>query len=343
MKLALAAILGLLPAPQDSAEAVKKAVDYLKTTQAKDGHWGGQFSVAVTSMAGLAILASHDEPFSPELLKAISWVRSQVTDGRIPKGGHTWLHGQGFATLFLSEVYGRARLSAKKPDLDLEALKKIVESMAKAVEEAQSVSGGWYYDSAAGRDEHEGSTTVCAVQALRSAANFGIRTEESVLEKGFEYLKKTQNEDGSFQYRLGDGSHMQEGTAGGIATLALMRKLDFAVLINGANYLGKVGQETIIKNRFPYYGHFYSVIAMKHIDEEMGAAVPCAKGWRKPVFEWLLKSQEKDGHWPLMGWMVGSGGEGDRHDYSTAMGILILSVPGERVSIFKRRAPKMPE
>ena len=112
----------------------------------------------------------------------------------------------------------------------------------------------------------------------------------------------TQNKDGSFQYRLGDGSHMLEGTAGGVATLALMRKLDFPVLIKGAKYLvGK--QQNIIKSRFPFYGHFYSVLGMKLVHEEMGKAVPAAKDWHKSILEWLKKDQDEKGFWKLRGWM----------------------------------------
>ena len=59
---------------------------------------------------------------------------------------------------------------------------------------------------------HEGSTTVCAVQALVSADNFGIEIDKAVLALGFEYLKKCQNPDGGFDYQLGPGTvSMKEG------------------------------------------------------------------------------------------------------------------------------------
>ncbi len=337
------AILALAPFPNDQkSEAIQKGVACLKNTQDKDGHWGGQYSIAVTSMAGLALLAAGEDPAkSEELLRAVRWLTAQIKDGRTPKQGHTWVHGQGFATLFLAEYYGRAWLAKDPPDLDLRGLKRTVAACVKAIESCQSSTGGWWYtDDNPGAHEHEGSTTVCAVQALRSASNYGIRIDEKVIEKGFEYLRNTQNGNGSFQYRLGDGSQMKEGTASAVATLALMRKLDFPVLINGAKYLKEIGPDGITRERFPFYGHFYSVLGMKIVAEEMDQAVPHAKDWHKPVHEWLLKDQKDDGRWELRGWMLQNGGEGGRHDYSTAFAILILSVHDERLSIFKREPPE---
>jgi hypothetical protein len=352
MKTLSIALLALLPAqdkkaeqtdqkPPDRATAIARATAFLETSQAEDGHWGGQYSCAITSMAGLALLASRKSPFeSKPLIRAIKWLRAQIKDGRVPKQGHTWVHSQGFATLFLAEVYGRALLSDNDPDLDLPALRKQITKMVAEIEAAQSDIGGWYYTPT--KTNHEGSTTVCAVQALRAANNFGVDIDTKVLAKGFEYLKKTQNADGSFQYRLGDGSRMKEGTAAGIATLALMRKLDFPVLIKGGKHLIALESPAISNARFPFYGHFYSVLGMKLVAEEMGAAVKGSDVWHEPVFEWLLSGQRPDGTWKLRGWMLSQGNEGGRHDYSTALGALILSVHDERLSIFRRKPPKLP-
>jgi len=325
----------------DRATAVARATAFLERSQAEDGHWGGQFSCAITSMAGLALLAARDDAFkTPHVVRATKWLLAQVHDGRVPKQGHTWVHSQGFATLFLAEVYGRGLTSDNRPDLDLPSLRATIAKMVAAIEAAQADIGGWYYTPT--KTQHEGSTTVCAVQALRSADNFGVAIDPNVLAKGFDYLKKTQNADGSFQYRLGDGSHMKEGTAAGVATLALMKKLDFPVLINGGKYLVKLTQNAISTARFPFYGHFYSVLGMKLVAEEMGAAVKGSKEWHKPIYDWLLAGQQSDGTWKLRGWMLSSGNEAGKRDYSTALGALILSVYDERLSIFRRKPPKLP-
>ena len=147
----------------------------------------------------------------------------------------TWIHGQGFATLALAEAYGRSLVCKVKPDIDVKKMRTVIAQSVKEIAKAQAVSGGWYYTPDPNRDE--GSTTVFAVLALVSAENFGIAIDQKVLDKGFEYLKKCQNKDGSFNYVLGDGSSMKGGTAAGVATLGLMKKFDFTVMVKGYQYL----------------------------------------------------------------------------------------------------------
>ncbi len=68
-------------------------------------------------------------------------------------------------------------------------MKDVVAAAVKVIAANQSTSGGWWYTPGS-KTQHEGSTTVCAVQAMVSAANYGIEIDKSVLDKGFKYLKK---------------------------------------------------------------------------------------------------------------------------------------------------------
>ena len=74
---------------------------------------------------------------------------------------------------------------------------------------------------------------------------------------------KCQIADGGFVYKLGDAVSMKEGTAGGVATLGLMQKFDFPVMIQGYKFLLRITPATISAERFPYYGHFYGCMAMR--------------------------------------------------------------------------------
>jgi hypothetical protein len=326
-------------------EAIEKGLDYLVKGQAKDGSWGDTFTIAITSIACLAILAHDEKPFDSKytdaMLKGYEFLIKNCKDGSFPKQGHTWTHGHGFATLFISELYGKILLAEKKPKIDEAKLKETVEKAVKLVEKAQSSTGGWFYEDRAGSDEHENSTTVCAVQALRSAANYGIKIDEKVLEKGFEYLKKCQNKDGGFRYKLRERASMKAGSAGALSTLVLMKKLDHDVLMNGLDYMIRIKQKGITDSGFPYYGHFYGVMAMKIISEEYGKHKPEAGEWFSVVRDEYIKAQEKDGSWPLQGWTV-NGGE-HKKDYSTAFTLLTLQVPKGNISIFHRDPPKLPK
>ncbi len=334
---------GDAPPPPDPAAARARALAWLGKGANEDGSWGKAYPAAVTGLAVLAHLAASDEPYAGEagkpLVRGIAWLLAAQKDGMFPKHGHTWIHGQGFATLALAEAYVRARLATTKPDLDLERLRAAVAATSKVVAEHQSTSGGWWY-TPDDPSRHEGSTTVCAVQALVSASNAGVPVDERVLERGFEYLKRCQNPDGGFDYMEGpDTTSMKEGTAGDVATLALMKKFDYEVMLKGADFLKKTGPAAISAERFPYYGHFYACMGLRLFGEEM-AALPAAQAWAEGAWKDVLSWQQADGAFPLRGWMVASGGE--TAAYSTAFAALILSVPDARLTIFRRTPPTLP-
>jgi hypothetical protein len=335
---------------QDLAKAVAaaraKGLDWLTKNQAADGSWGKTHSIAVTSFACLAYLSATDEPFRDErgqaLAKGLQFLLANQKDGQFGRQGHTWIHGQGFGTLALAETYGRSLFCKTKPDLDMKKVRAVVAQAVQSIAKNQSTSGGWWYTPGS-LQEHEGSTTVCAVQALVSAQNYGIAIDEKVLDRGFEYLKKCQSEDGGFNYKLGDGSSMKEGTAADVATLGLMQKFDFPAMIKGYKFLVKLTPAGISAERFPYYGHFYGCMGMQLLGQEYkddkayreGTAAYIA-GVQKDLLAW----QQKDGTWPLKGHFAGSGLE-DVH-YSTAFATMTLFVPEARLSIYNRTPPKLP-
>ena len=330
--------------------AVEKGFDYLMKNQAQNGSWGRTFNIAVTSFAILAFLSAEDEPFRDErgkaLIKGINYLLSLQKDGMFPQQDHTWIHGQGFATLALSETYGRSLFCKTKPDLDTKKLKEVVTKAVEHISKNQSNSGGWWY-TPNNKISHEGSTTVCAVQAIVSAKNFGVPVDDKVLDKGFEYLKKCQTKNGGFNYMLGDGRDMNEGTAGGVATLGLMQKFDFQVMINGFNFLQEIKPEAISRGQFPYYGHFYGVMGMHllwqeyKVDKNFSSKT---KGYIGDVYKELLSWQEKDGSWPLrpQGRNIHVSNL-ETPSYGTAFALITLLLPESRASIYNREPPKLPK
>src|SRR5207247_2625043 len=154
-----------------------------------------------------------------------------------------------------------------KPDIDTKKLRDVVTQSVDIIAKNQSDSGGWWY-TMGNKGDHEGSTTVCAVQALVSASNFGIKIDDKVLDLGFAYLKKCQTEEGGFNYKQGDGTNMKEGTAGDVATLGLMKQFDTTVMLKGYQFLLKLTPAAISVERFPYYGHFYGSMGMQLLGQE---------------------------------------------------------------------------
>jgi len=335
-------------APAEKRPAARaKALAWLAKAQCPDGSWGAQYRTAVTALACLAHLASSDEPFRGEqgqvLVRGLQYLLNAQKDGAFPHEGHTWIHGQGFATLALSEAYGRSLLAKDRPDLDMAKVRAALAKAVKVIQDNQSTSGGWWYTPGS-KGQHEGSTTVTAVQALVSAANFGIEIDDKVLDAGFEYLKRCQNRDGGFDYQLDDSRDtvsMKEGTAADVATLALMKKFDYSVMVNGFKFLVKLTPQAITKERFPYYGHFYGCMGMELFAEELTSFEKEARPYIEGALADILAMQKDDGTWPATGWVLSNSQE--REAYSTAFAALILSVEDARLSIFKRQPPELPK
>ncbi|MCI0377733.1 MAG: terpene cyclase/mutase family protein [Gemmataceae bacterium] len=322
-----------------------KGFAWLVKNQTKDGAWGKTHKVAVTSFGCLAILSSHEEPFDGEhgktLIKGLNFLLSQQKDGMFEKQGHSWIHTQGFGTLALSEAFGRSHFCKVKPDIDLDKIKDVVAKAVVIIGKNQSTSGGWWYHPGS-PNQHEGSTTVCAVQALVSAMNYDIAIDEKVLDKGFEYLKKCQTKEGGFNYTLGDGQNMKEGTAAAVATLGLMQKFDFQVMINGYNFLLKITPATISNERFPYYGHFYGTMGMRLLWEEYKSDKTFSKNTKEyiaGVQKDLLSWQQPEGTWPVKAFMINQEDAG----YATAFALLALSPSDGRLSIYQREPPNLPK
>jgi hypothetical protein len=324
-----------------------KGLEWLTRNQAKDGSWGKTHAIAVTSFACLAYLSASTEPFDgaggKPLLKGLEFLLSKQKDGMFAQQGHSWIHGQGFATLALSEAYGRSLFCKVKPDVDMMKVRGVVARGVKIIGDNQSNSGGWWYTPGS-LNQHEGSTTVCAVQALVSAQNFGIPINERVLDRGFDYLKQCQTKQGGFNYTLGDNTNMKEGTAAAIATLGLMQKFDNQVMLNGFDFLEKVTPAVISKERFPYYGHFYGCMGMHLLFQEFkgdktfeSRTTKYIQGAQKDLLSW----QQQDGSFPIKGWI--KDGNQENTGYSTAFALIGLQVTDGRLSIHNRIAPKLPK
>jgi hypothetical protein len=340
---------------KEVAAAREKGLDWLTKNQAADGSWGKSYTIGITSMACLAYLSAADEPFTGErgraLAKGLRFLLASQKEGMFLTQGQsvrTWIHTQGFATLALAEAYGRSRLCKVKPDIDTKRIRAAVVLSVKKIAKNQSTSGGWWYTPGS-LNRDEGATTVCAVQALVSADNVGIEIDPKVLDKGFEYLKKSQNKDGGFNYIQGDGKSMKGGTAADVATLALMKKFDYTVMVKGYKYLldfTPAGMSAPhVPWYFPYYGHYYGCMGM-HL---LGQEYKDDKGFRTNTARYIAETQQvlvswqqKDGGWPNKGWIKDQERAED-NGYATAFATMTLFVPEGRLSIYNRNPAKLPQ
>ena len=102
-------------------QAIERGLEWLKKTQAQDGHWeaqGGQYPTTMTALAGMCFLMEgstlKEGKYSDQVQKAVNWflaANRQSAKGCLgnlqnPTESSRYLYGHGFGTMFLASVYG---------------------------------------------------------------------------------------------------------------------------------------------------------------------------------------------------------------------------------------------
>jgi len=285
--------------------------------------------IAVTALTCLSFMAGGNTPargeFRGRLKKGLSYLLS-VCDpdtGEFHDDGDTTskMHGQGFAMLALAEAYGMFITGNRSADRERigSALRKSVALVSKI----QTEVGGWYYD-AKFSSEHEGSITICIVEALRAARNAGIHVDKGVIDKAVNYVRRSQKRDGSFRYRLNDDNSSYALTAAGVATLNATGEYDSKAVDLGIEYMQKKDPilNLITFERYPHYGRFYASQAYYQFKN-----LSLWNRWYPRFIKECKALQYADGSYPNQ--TYGS-------VYSTAMLTLTLQVSFGYLPIFQR-------
>jgi prenyltransferase beta subunit len=306
-------------------EAIEKALAWLAKSQGRDGSWGaegpgGNYSMAMTGLAGLAILSAGHSPgrgkYGPNVLRAIKYcLKHQDRDGLISSStdGQS-MYGHGFAMTFLAEAYGM--------DIGGEMTHDMKDALTRAVKktgQAQSSRGGWYYSPNSGNDE--GSVTVTQVQALRSARNAGIDVPDKVMNMAIDYIRKSQNPDGGIRYSLQGGQTSSAAlSAAGAEVMMMAGQYETSETKKICDYLKKNLDPNRTQGYHDFYTNFYGSQAMFQIGGDYWVKYFTA------LRERLMKSQSADGSW-----------RGDiGSTYATSIATLILALPYRYLPIFQK-------
>ncbi|HKB16600.1 MAG TPA: prenyltransferase/squalene oxidase repeat-containing protein, partial [Planctomycetota bacterium] len=206
-------------------------------------------------------------------------------------------------------------------------LQESLERAVRLIERSQGETGGWYYEPERSL-EHEGSVTVCLVQALRAARNAGIAVNKKVIDDALDYLRRSQKSDGSFRYQLGDERSTPALTAAGVATLQAMGEYSSEAVESGIGNLLRATEGTSLAgftgaSPFPQYQRFYTAQAFYHYRDPK-----VFEAWFRVEREKLLRTQRDDGTWAENSTLGIA--------YTTATNVLVLEIPLGLLPIFQR-------
>jgi len=354
----------LVPAPSSGPEqiAVERALNWLAAQQQGDGSWlakigyklnndyqvdyvqgrdGSEFAphVGVSALAGLAFLASGDQPgrgrHGERIERALDYVLSCAQDDGFITHNKTRMYSHAFATLFLAEVYGmtwRADVRVK--------LQKAIDFIVQS----QNEEGGWRYVPMA--PDSDMSIVVCQILALRAARNIGIQVPRSTVDRAARYVVDSsitdddigpgmrgftgRSELGAFRYQKGGGSRSSLPlAAAGVTALHGLGIYSNDRIRLGLDYIHRNHDDFNFQygrrspgHYFFWYGHYYAVQAM------YTAGGSDWEVYSSKVVNQLLDMQLADGSYPSR---VGPG-----PTFATAMALLVLQIPYRYLPIFQR-------
>jgi hypothetical protein len=281
---------------------------------AEQGRW-----IGVCSLAGLAFLSRGVRSGVGEaglaLQKIGKYVLSNVqASGFLSARGETShgpMYDHGFGTLFLAELLGTDRSLNIRPKLSA-AVRLIVNT--------QNDQGGWRYNPKP--EEADLSVTVCQMMALRAARNAGIGVPKETIDRGLDYVRRSQNPDGGFMYLITGGESRFPLTAAAVVALYSAGIYDGPEIKDALAYLQThmAINNSLERNPFFYYAHYYSVQAFGQPGGEAWVQ------WYSRLKRTLLNLRNPNGGWYDL----------NSREYGTAMACIILNMPRTVLPIFQR-------
>ena len=277
-------------------DAVVKSLDWLKSTQAKDGSWSGPSKTAMTGL-GLLCFLGHCETagsadYGETVLNAINFLvdKAMKNNGKLAddfKDKH-WCYEHSIAVYALAESY---TLCVKSFNENIPNLEQAVMDSGQFMINSQHTGGGWEY----GYDENNargGDTSIVGwhMQALKACKFTGLDFANltKCYKKGIDYLERMQAPNGGLGYSSPGSVTPTRASIG-----ALCFQIWKGASHKGARKAIKFMHKELVhgtKNAdFDLYGHYYAAQAMiNHGGKEW-------ENYNTQFRDDLLKQQAADG------------------------------------------------
>ncbi|MGC9258524.1 MAG: prenyltransferase/squalene oxidase repeat-containing protein [Phycisphaerae bacterium] len=296
-------------------QSVARGLQWLTAQQAANGSFAPG-PMAITALGGLALIAGGNlpgqGPYARNVSHALRYVLNhcQRSGLIVDATDADPMYSQGFATLFLAEIYGESRA----PGLH-EKLQRAV----RLIINAQNAQGGWRYQPVP--MDADISVTICQVMALRAAREAGIAVPKRVITKAISFVHRLQDADGGFSYMLNMPGSAFPRSAAGVAALLYAGIYQGSAIGNGVHYLMQCLPGTPANNQGNYfYGNYYATQAMFLAGGKYWAR------WWPAMRRNLIQRQQSSGNW--------TGGAGQ--SYATAMALIILQIPDRYLPILQK-------
>jgi len=208
------------PARQAVEQAIQRGVQFLLTTQNKDGSWGSArrtkglniyapvpgahhaFHGAVTALAVAALIEAGGAQASEAIDRGEAWLVANLPRVRRAEPAalyNCWSHAYGIQAL----VRLAERHAADPARRD--RLLKLAQEQVQMLERYESVAGGWgYYDFGAHTqrpDSHPTSfTTAAALVALHEAKAAGVAVPNRLVERAMATMRRQRSPDFTYLY-----------------------------------------------------------------------------------------------------------------------------------------------
>ncbi|HEY0982006.1 MULTISPECIES: prenyltransferase/squalene oxidase repeat-containing protein [unclassified Schlesneria] len=329
--------------------ARQKAINYLKTAQARDGSWTTPMSPAISGLVTYALLESGVKPDTPEIAKALQHLQTFVQpDGGIysPKSQHA-----NYETSILVLVF-RATNQGEKYDSVIKNADTFLRNLqwddTQQTEKADPRFGGAGYGGPNSRPDL--SNTTFFLEALEAA---GAKPDDPAVQNALVFLSRCQNlesehntlpaaskvNDGGFIYTPAAGGSSPAGTTenGGLRSYGSMTYAGLKSMV----YAGLTPEDKRVKaalewikkhytveenpglgqqGKFYYFHVFAKTLATLKLDrlqDDQGVQ----HDWRNELASHLIDIQQENGAWLNKSdrWFEGN------PDLATAFALLSLS------------------
>lgn len=313
------------PKAEDLAKARQKAINFLKTSQAEEGHWTSPEAPGISGLVAYALLVSGTPTSDPTVEKALKHLSSYIQpDGGIyfPKSRHS-SYETSISLLAFSAANkdGKYTDTIKKADAFLRGLQW---DESENTDKSDVKYGGTGYGQ--NKDRPDLSNTVFFLDALEAA---GAKKDDPAVQKAVIFLSRCQNletqynttphaskvNDGGFYYTPAAGGSSPAGKTdnGGLRSYGSMTYAGLKSMI----YAGLTPEDPRVKAAIDWITKFYTVEENPGMGQQgvfyyhqMFAKalstmnVDLAKDadgklhdWRKELAEHLMKTQQDNGAW----------------------------------------------